>query len=294
MQENNSKAETILSSAYRNGLSELVYLFFMAQIAQQENNMPLRDQMLIKASKLSKNTNLPALQLLTKLQIEKSQWDEAITTANIIYKEDPKNTRTLIYFKKILVELKEWGTLKKIIPDLNKITKHISKQEIEQLNLKIYTASINKIDNEKDLQKYWENIPYRFTSNSQLIYSYITAQLSFNNDQLVANIIEKLLHKKWDSSLLAVYGDLNLSDSTNQLLVAEKYLSQHDNDDELLLCLANISIKNKLWAKAQGYLTAYLQIKDNNKVLAKLADIYDIQGDASQALVIYKKIASNQ
>ncbi|MEJ2464607.1 MAG: hypothetical protein P8045_02755, partial [Candidatus Thiodiazotropha sp.] len=78
-------------------------------------------------------------------------------------------------------------------------------------------------------------------------------------------------------------GRIELNDPTHQLTVAEGWLKQHPEDAGLLLTLARLALKNKLWGKARSYLEASIAIAPTPECYQQLGLLLERLGETDKA-----------
>jgi HemY protein len=113
-----------------------------------------------------------------------------------------------------------------------------------------------------------------------------------NNHPEAARLIEDALDVRWDSDLVAAYGDCG-GDTLAYIANAERWLHAHPHDAKLLLTLGRLCRRQQLWGKAQSYLDASLATQTSRWTHLELAALLDQLGKPDQANVHYRAAAGD-
>jgi HemY protein len=97
-----------------------------------------------------------------------------------------------------------------------------------------------------------------------------------------------VLNRQWNSELVELYGQIELNDPSHQLAVAEGWLKQHPEDAVLLLTLARLALKNKLWGKARSYLEASIAIAPSPESYQQLGLLLEGMGESDKAMECFR------
>jgi len=185
-----------------------------------------------------------------------------------------------------------WGKLLQSLSQIKKL-RLIPNEVYAQLETKIYSNLIIKQNNLHSLKKLWRSIPNASHKKPKIIYAYAESLLKFNENEVVANALEKQLKSSWNESLIKLYGMAKTKHSLKQLRLLENFISGHRHNPELLLALGRISARCKLWAKSDEYLSMHLRIAKNPAVYSLLGYVREQQGESSQATEMYHQSALN-
>ena len=89
--------------------------------------------------------------------------------------------------------------------------------------------------------------------------------------------LQKALEREWDHGLIEAYGRFQSREATTQLTRAEKWLDDYGHDEQLLLALGRISLRARLWGKAQGYFEASIGARATPSACLELAQLLEKQ-----------------
>jgi HemY protein len=80
-----------------------------------------------------------------------------------------------------------------------------------------------------------------------------------------------------------LYGHIEVNEPSHQLAMAEGWLKQHPEDALLLLTLARLALKNKLWGKARSYLEASIAVAPSPESYQQLGLLLEGMGESDKA-----------
>ncbi len=178
-----------------------------------------------------------------------------------------------VYFK-----LEEWSALESLLPTLEK-NKVIASDEAEKIRKRLlmenlsrhYEKAVNGSDSEQaQLRKQWKKSPQLFQHDAEVVGYYSNLLLDLGDKEEAAKIIEHALEKCWNADLIRQYSAIDYGSYSRQLLVAEGWLKSRPADAELLLTLARLCMRGRLWGKAREYYEASIKIKPTVCALGEL------------------------
>ena len=192
-------------------------------------------------------------------------------------KETSLNDPTLMtLLKDVYFKLEEWSALESLLPTLEK-NKVIASDEAEKIrkrllmeNLsRLYEKAVNGSDSEQaQLRKQWKKIRsfnrmLKLLGTTRICCSILVIKRGRENHRACTG-------KCWDADLIRQYGAIDYDSHSRQLLVAEGWLKSRPADAELLLTLARLCMRGRLWGKARGYYEASIKIKPTVYALGEL------------------------
>lgn len=152
---------------------------------------------------------------------------------------------------------------------------------------------------DESIRRLWFSIP---AEERQHAFIAVRAADAFNSRKLhsdASKILENALTVHWDSQLLRAYRDAAAEEGSPALLAqierCEQWLSQHQNDVELLLTLGVLCLKQNLWGKAQRYLELALSHSITGRAKQechlKLAQLNEMHNKPEAAALHYRQCA---
>ena len=143
-------------------------------------------------------------------------------------------------------------------------------------------------DNPVEIKKYWSKLK-KTEKASESIVSLVLGILNHQKEHLFAKrIIEKSLDFSWNENVLSFYSDSCCSDLKSGLEKAESWLEKRPNDPHLLRVLGGLCIDNRIWGKANSYLSSSLDFKKTPEAFWEMARLYEATNRADEAVQCYR------
>ncbi|MDP2752516.1 MAG: heme biosynthesis HemY N-terminal domain-containing protein [Rhodocyclaceae bacterium] len=152
----------------------------------------------------------------------------------------------------------EWGEVVRLTRQLEKF-KSLTPTQAAPIRLRAYGEVLNELRQDApELLRYWRNIPTSERRNPPLALAGARAFAASGDCTEAARIVEESLNAQWDTQLILSYAGCEGGDVLSRLAHAEKWLTQHPTDANLLFALGCLCRQKQLWGKAQHYLEASL------------------------------------
>ena len=107
--------------------------------------------------------------------------------------------------------------------------------------------------------------------------------------QEAEKLIRNRLKKDWNDQLVSLYGKIATQDADRQLIIAENWLKERNNDAALFLCLGRLSLRNSLWGKAREYFERSLQFEDSGEVCAEMGRLLAHLGEHEKSSEYFQR-----
>ncbi len=144
------------------------------------------------------------------------------------------------------------------------------------LRLRAQLATLDTLqDDPAQLMKHWQTMTADERADGQIVQRAVRVLTAAASCEESAQLIEDHLDEHWDSSLLDHYAGCSGGDVLRRIAHAEKWLTEHPQDAELLLALGRLCVRQQLWGKAQSYLEASLAVKETRAAHVELAQLLD-------------------
>jgi HemY protein len=137
------------------------------------------------------------------------------------------------------------------------------------------------------LRAYLRQVPARERS-SRVARVFAEALIESGAHDEAQALIETQLDAEWDSALIRLYGRSAGGNLTARIARADRWLSQHPDDAQLLLALGRLCLAQRLWGKAQSYLEASLSLADQREVRLELAHLFEQTERSGEAMRHYR------
>jgi HemY protein len=119
-------------------------------------------------------------------------------------------------------------------------------------------------------------------------HDYAQGLARLNADAEARTFIEQQLARRWDASLVRLYGPLHAEDPVAQLATLEGWLQQHGEVPALLETAGQVCLKNQLWGKAKSYLEAAVAAAPTPRAYLVLAELCEKTQQPGEAQAHYR------
>ncbi len=261
----------------------LINYLAAARAAQLQGEHARRDDYLHLAHESMPSADVAVGLTQAELQLAHQQYEQALASLMHVRSLSPKHNYVLKLLKRLYENLGEWKKLEEILPDLRR-RKVIGDKEYQALESQIYRERLKQESGDvESLVRYWQTIPKELRQDQAMLSEYCRMMLPLGAGPRVEPLIASALGRHWNSDLVVIYGQIELNEPSHQLAVAEGWLKQHPEDAVLLLTLARLSLKNKLWGKARSYLEASIAITPTPESYQQLGLLLERLGESEKA-----------
>jgi HemY protein len=273
-----AQAENHLMRLVEFSESPLVHYLAAARAAQLQGKHDARDGYLKAAHEANPDAELAIGVTQAELQLAHLQTEQALATLSHLHSIAPRHDYVTMLLARAYFELEDWPALVEILPDVRrkKLVKESRLIEMEQAG---YCGILGQATgSQADLEKAWSRVPKALQSKPAVMRFYLDAlaREGWYNSSAEQQLL-KSLDNQWDDSLIEVYGRFAARDANVQLSRAEKWLEDFGHNENLLLALGRISMRARLWGKAQGYLEASIGARPTPAACLELAQLFEQQ-----------------
>jgi HemY protein len=267
-------ARRILSRAAARSETPLVNYLMAARASDALGDEQQLSEFLKKAEQTTSGASIAVGLTQAELQIRKGKFEQSLATLTRVRRNAGKHPYVLDLLRQVYVGLNDWQQVLALLPEL---AKHhvLPEKELQQLELcaaqqSILNASNARQDGLTALKKLWQGFPKTATKNSAIVACYAEQIIRLGGHQEAEKLLRNQLNREWDSQLVTLYGKVAAADSGKQLIHAENWLKERNNDAALFLCLGRLSLRNSLWGKAREYFINSLKVEESGEVCAEL------------------------
>lgn len=229
-----------------------------ARATQQQGAFEKRDNYLQLAQESMPSADIAVALTQAELQLSNDQMEQALATLMHLRQIAPRHNHVLKLLKDLYLRLEDWPQLLQLLPELHK-RDVISRSELDDLELKTYVELMRQAiaeQNQESLDVVWRKAPKRLRNHGDMVLVYAEYLKGNEQENEAERLLRNAISNSWDERLVELYGLLEGVDSVRQLSRAESWLPQHQQSPVLLLALAHICLRGKLWGKARSYLEA--------------------------------------
>lgn len=276
------RAQSYLLRGVDNSALPLVNYIGAARAAQEQGDIPKRDELIQLARERADGSDLAIGISQAKLQIDIEEWEQAVSTLSDL----PGNALVLELLIKAYGALHDWRSCKELLPELKK---NIDKQryaELEQLvwcsllNQSVANDATSETETAQDqFKRMWKEVPSDLRKDSEILLAYASNLVKSGAKAEASEIVRKALKSQWDESLVDYFGLLAAPDPENQIKTAESWLQKYPDNTRVLLCIGRLYIQLGDYETARIHLEKSMAVKRSRencialgRVMAKLGD----------------------
>jgi HemY protein len=269
------------------------YLHYLsaAYAAHQRQDRVKRDNYLDRAFESVSNENrLSVLLMQAEFQILDNQANVALASLKQLREQIPRSPRVLFLLSQAYQQLENWQAVWQLLPDLKK-RQVLSNADLQILEIKCAQHLIQQaaIQSAPALTAAWEKLPKSLRLQSQVAHTAAEQFIQQGLFEQAENLLYDALKVQWNGQLVLLYADLGVSNAAQQLNRTENWLKGREKDPYLLLALGRLSMRSRLWGKAQQYLEASLNAHPLAATYLTYGDLLSQLGETSQSAEYYRK-----
>jgi len=256
--------------------SPLVHYLAAARAAQLQGNHDARDNYLKAAHEAAPEAELAIGVTQAELQLAHLQTEQALATLTHLHSIAPRHDYVTMLLARAYFELEDWSALVGILPDVRR-KKLLKENRIREMERAGYCGLLQRAaGNQQDFEKAWSAIPKAQQGDSEILRQYLDVMARRGwHSNTAEQLLLKTLESHWDDRLIEVYGRYQSRDANAQLTRAEAWLDESGQNEQLLLALGRISMRARLWGKAQGYLEASIGARVTPAACLALAELLE-------------------
>jgi len=268
--------------------SPLVHYLAAARAAQLQGKHDARDNYIKAAHDANPDAELAIGVTQAELQLAHLQTEQALATLTHLHSVAPKHDYVTMLLARAHYELQDWRALVELLPILRR-KKLVKPARLLELELSGYRGVLELASaNQQEFETTWSKLPKDLQSDASLLRYYFGqfARRGWSNSNAEQALL-KAIDQQWDDGLIEVYGRYQASDATTQMTRVEKWLDDYGHNEQLLLALGRISVRARLWGKAQSYFEASIGARATAAACLELADLFEQELQQPEKAVEY-------
>jgi HemY protein len=281
-------AEQVLLKSVYGKLSPLHYLG--AAYAASQQQAPSRATEYIEKVREDGAFDSGTLTLFeAKLQLS-HDLSAALQKAQQAHRLAPKNDEVLLLLLTLYLQLADWQALLELLPEVRK-RKRLPTEQLQSLENRAHLAQIRNtmLKNPVQTTKVWSRISKMTRLQPMIVKVYVKHLMAAGDAVTAEPLLREALKYHWDADLVYLYGELETTNTSQQLSYAESWLKRHEQDPILLQTLGHLSMRNRLWSKAQQYLEESVRLTPSPQTYQLLGDLSKQKGEPAQANDYYRR-----
>ncbi len=287
---NFEKAEQVLIRHASHSGAPLLHYLTAARAAQSRGAIDKRDEYLRKAAAQAPESGIAIGLTQAELLLSGNEFEQALETLTKLNTMQPGHASVLKLLHQTYQRIGDWEGLRKLIPSLH-TNKVLMEAEIKLLETEAFSQLLKKSAETGDIetiQHRWAEVPNYIRKMPGISAIYFAAMINSGAGALIEDELTLALSIQWDTTLLALFGDIPSDDPEKQLAMAERWLDLHPDDAILLAVLGKLSQQCQHLEKAISYLTTSIEKEPTVKAYQLLGDLYAENGDKDLAVSCYK------
>jgi HemY protein len=281
-----SAAERHMVKSAENGEQPLLNYLAAARAAQEQGADGRRDRYLKLANEQAPDAQIAVGLTQVELQLQQGQQEQALASLRHLQQLAPKHPQVLKALANLYGELGDWESLLDLLPILRR-RRVFTTQALDTMTREAYGSLL--ATSQRPIQEVWAQIPKALHEDASLIACYVRRMMEQGRGDLAESILRHAINRRRNEELLFLYGLIEGADPSQQLVQAEVWLVEHEQDATNLLTAGRLALRAKLWGKAREYLEASVNVRPSAEAHNELGNLLEQQGELEAALENYRQ-----
>ena len=285
----NDKAERLLVAAAEDGDWPLAAWLMAAQSAQERGDVETSQRYLEQAGQ-DRRGRLAAGLLKARFALADGYAQQARDELKVLADLAPRNRRVLQTYAEVLESERDWAALCDLMPRLKRVfgeAEQVRRERrawLARVQQVARRPGFNEADSRREeLTQLWKTVPPALKNDPAMVarYAGFLAQLGGGKSALA--LVQSRLGQEWDDRLPPVLEAIDDVPPDDLLQVLEKCLANRLGNAAVLITAGRVSLKARLWGKAQSFFEAAANSSQSATALAELSRLYLALGDHGRA-----------
>lgn len=283
-----AKARQQLALGAQNGEAPLVNYLLAARASDQLAEPERVAELLRAAAEESPDAELAIDVIRAENKLRTGEFELALAALEKPARNSAKNPHVLELQRQAYLGL---GAEDKLLTLLPNLVKHdqLSQEEARIAERDIYVGRIKSASELGALHSAWERLPASLKRDKPVLHLYVARQVELGDYDAAEVSILKAIKREWDVPMVRQFGLLEGDNTAGRLTRAERWLPEHPEDAELLLCLGRLCLREKLWGKARDYFESSYRVNPSAEVCAELGRLLVGLGEPRVASAYYRE-----
>jgi len=284
---NFAKGERMLARAAGASDAPLLNYLQAARAAHLLGHDERRDNWLKQAYEGMPEAANAVLLTQAEFQLDQGQYEQALATLRRIEDSSPNHAHALTLLGRIYYRLGDWRHLGELLPRLRKHGR-ADAETLDKWSKRVLREELLRAAAGEQVNAAWSAAAKSLKQDGDLEEAYYTALIRVGLHAQAEKQLTARLKRDWDGRLVRVYGMIESADPGKQLKQAEKWLSTHPDDPDLLLTAARLCLRNELWGKARSYLETVIGLRPTPEVYQEYGRLLGRLGEHDAAADAYR------
>lgn len=286
------RAERLLARTAAHGRTAVAGYLGAARAAHEAGAIAQRDRYIALAHQSGGENNIAVVVTEAELLIGNQQLDDAAKLLRAARERDPRNKLVLSLLKRCYWDAQNWDELTAILPALEQ-HQVVDAGELLAMERTAYGQLLTKAsrssEDSRALDAAWCKVPQGLRRDKGLLSLYVRYLIDHGERSRPESVLRHRIRSQWDDDLVYLYGFVEGSNPSQQLIAAEKWLKSHPDNPSLLLTLGRLALRNHLWGKARSYLDQSGELDPRPETFMLLGKLLEQTGEQTIAGDFYRK-----
>ena len=285
------QSEKILLSNIKYSETPSLNYLVAARSAHMQEAYERRDAYIKTASELGDDVQTAVSISQAEMQFGGGQLEQARATLVHLLEAAPKHPYAIKLLAKVYFKQEDWRNLFELLPTLAKqgLIQKEDREKYEATALKGIFLTLAQNEDKQQLQALWKKLPADIKEKPQAVLLYCKALSDAGDVAASDKLLIASLNKNWDEKLVERYGKIEHSNLGTAIKLGEKWLLDHEKSPMLLLALARLHRKFKLWGKSKSYYNSSLNFLPSADVYLEFAEMLEELEEHENAQICYKQ-----
>ncbi len=285
------QSEKILLSNIKYSETPSLNYLVAARSAHMQEAYERRDAYIKTASELGDDVQTAVAISQAEMQFAGGQLEQARATLVHLLEAAPKHPYAIKLLAKVYFKQEDWRNLFELLPTLAKqgLIQKEDREKYEATALKGIFLTLAQNEDKQQLQALWKKLPADIKEKPQAVLLYCKALSDAGDVAASDKLLIASLNKNWDEKLVERYGKIEHSNLGTAIKLGEKWLLDHEKSPMLLLALARLHRKFKLWGKSKSYYNSSLNFLPSADVYLEFAEMLEELEEHENAQICYKQ-----
>lgn len=286
------RAERLLGQTAAHSRTAVAGYLGAARAAHEAGAIAKRDRYMALAHKSAGENNIAVVVTEAELLIGNQQLDDAAKLLRGVRERDPRNKRVLGLLKQCYWDAQNWEELTALLPTLE-YNNIVDDHELLAMERTAYGQLLTKASrssaDSRSLDAAWCKVPQGLRRDKGLLSLYVRFLIEYGERSRPESMLRHRIRSQWDNDLVYLYGFVEGTNPSQQLIAAEKWLKLHPDNPSLLLTLGRLALRNHLWGKARSYLDQSGNLDPRPETFMLLGKLLEQTGENAIAGDFFRK-----
>jgi HemY protein len=264
-----------------------------ARVAQEQKEYDQRDMYFKHAHERAKRVKASTAITIAQadMQLHAKQLEQARAGLITLLEDNPKHNYAKQLLIKVYYRQEDWKSLNKLLQSIQQ-QNILTEEQLVTYESAALKGIFHMYANEKSLQtlqQEWQKLSSNTQKKASIVYLYSQALIMAGDSKTANTLITSTLNTSWDEQLITLYGISKHNNYVEAIKQAEAWLTEYDNNPELLLSIARLYSQHGPWKKTREYYEKSLNLAPNLKAYLEFAEHLQENNEQENAEKCYQQ-----